>query len=344
MDNEYEQDDNEEFGTLYQDEPSKIKEDRESFQSLNYLLDTDLDVAIPDIKEELGLAKLLPNQYSTFKLLMLNLVIYSRPIGVSTSRATIYPPKAWNPHNVSSRKLSNVIKYLEQARLIIWKRKPSIENINPRKQPTFVANRKLSKWLIKTFTKEIYFRADTHIRLRSIKKPFTPRKIIDYKPTEYSNFIEGFFSNYKSKLLEWGIAINDESVIPHPIMNLTYVPGRRGSDKHGNPLLRFNGRWYQDWNQLSSSKRLKQISFKNCKGSLIEIDLPSALPNSLMMYHHNKFYETYPYTNIGSWIYKDKVLIDGEKKEKVDQYVKDILKVAPNVYLRMIQFKHVHYP
>mgnify|MGYP001166209068 CR=1 FL=1 len=70
------------------EEPDQLPKD--SFVRLNYLLDSKIDFKLQEVNEQLGI-NILPNQLSTFKLLMCNFWNTERMIGISIGN-NLTPP------------------------------------------------------------------------------------------------------------------------------------------------------------------------------------------------------------------------------------------------------------
>jgi len=71
------------------EEPDQPKD---SFVRLNYLLDSKIEFKLQEVNKQLGI-NILPNQLSTFKLLMCNFWNTERMIGISIGN-NLTPPKA----------------------------------------------------------------------------------------------------------------------------------------------------------------------------------------------------------------------------------------------------------
>ena len=277
------------------EEPDQLPKD--SFVRLNYLLDSKIDFKLQEVNEQLGI-NILPNQLSTFKLLMCNFWNTERMIGISIGN-NLTPPKEWNPHGVTYTTQQGVVKKLEAAKLIYFKKGKRSINPKDRRISLMEAKPDLIQWMInKGFEdkKDLFINADTHVRLRTLQKKdrfgkvLAPRKIVSYKPTNYTRYIDKTMKRYHKKLASWGIAINGE-LLENIHLFVNYAAVGNQVDHKGNYLIRHGGRWWGEWNRTSQKNRLDKISFENVKYErLVELDYISCGPNALYMWETGEFY------------------------------------------------------
>ena len=125
------------------EEPDQPKD---SFVRLNYLLDSKIEFKLQEVNKQLGI-NILPNQLSTFKLLMCNFWNTERMIGISIGN-NLTPPKEWNPHGVTYTTQQGVVKKLEAAKLIYFKKGKRSINPKDRRISLMEAKPDLIQWMI----------------------------------------------------------------------------------------------------------------------------------------------------------------------------------------------------
>ena len=290
------------------------------FKTINYLLDSKTSFTREQLIEELGI-KFTNNQLPTFKLFILNLYEYDRPIAFSYGNNP-HPPKAWNPHQVTYSTIQGVVNRLVDAKLVKFKKgKASAEKKN-RVASILTATDDFMEWIVNNVS-DVFINCDTHVRLRLAQQK---NKILSYEPTTYTKAVDKIMKNYHKKLLEWGLKLDGVAQKnTHLFVNFQGVKDQL--DSKGNYLFRHGGRWHGDWCLMKSSERLERISFKK-GGKLMEIDYMASGCNALSLWETGQWLKTDPYGWTRKRVWES--FMD-ERRGTQRKYTKQIVTMAINL-------------
>ena len=305
-------------------------EQKENFRSLNYLLDSPHNFDKEQIKNDLGI-HILPNQLSTFKLLVLNFVNYDTAIGFTYGNNK-HPPKAFNPHQITYSTLQGVINKLADAKLIKFKKGEASHLKKERKKSTAESTLKFEKWLsTNSFPDDIFINASSHIRLRD-----TNKNPLEHRETAYTKHVDSVMKRYHKKLKEWDLALDGVALENiHIFVNFTAIKSQ--VDKQGHYLIRHGGRWWEQWTDLSKEQRLKRLSFREDKGELMELDYQACGTNALYMWETGQFLEHDPYAQFPYYLYKDTVGIAEMSESELRNLIKNMVRIGINHGARGLQ-------